>query len=145
MQNQKEITRINNFLRFTSPLIISQVKMLLLSTGMEVKEEGRGPDLAFTIKSGEKEAKFFPYNLLLEIATIDRDEENLRFDERLRDFDFFLAKTAQLIESKLRILFQVLAEEDLDAALENISKYAGQYERIRIWRFDKDEPASSPQ
>ena len=145
MQNQKEITQINNFLRFTAPLIISQVKMLLLSTGMEVKEEGRGADLAFVVKSGEKEIKFFLQNLLLEIATVDRDEKSLRFDKRLRDFDFFLAKSAQHIESKLRILFQVLSEDDIDVALENLSRCADQYERIRIWRFDKDKPTSSRQ
>lgn len=145
MQNQKEMAQINNFLRLTSPLIVGQVKLLLQSAGLEVKEEGHASDLAFAIKSDEKEAKFFLQNLLLEIATVDRDEEPLRFDERLRDFDFFLAKTAQLIESKLRILFQVFAEDDVDAALENISKCADQYERIRIWRFDKDKPTSSRQ
>mgnify|MGYP000492180824 CR=1 FL=1 len=102
-------------------VVIGQIKMILQSTGLEVKEEGCGADLTFSIKSGEKEVKFFLQNLLLEIATIDRDEKPLRFDENLRDFDFFLAKTARLAQSKLRVLFHIFGEEDVDVAIEKIS------------------------
>jgi len=139
MHNQNEITKINRFLFLVSPIIVAQVKMLLQSAGMEVKEEGRGLDMAFSIKSGEKEVKFFLHNLLMEIATVDRDEEPLRFDENLRAFDFFLAKTTRLTQSKLRVLFHLLGEDDVDAAIENISQDAKQYERIRIWRYDSKE------
>lgn len=140
MQNQNEITKINHFLCLVSPIVMGQVKMILQSTGLEVKEEGCGADLAFSIKSGEKEVKFYLYNLLLEIATVDRDEEPLRFDENLRNFDFFLAKTARLVQSKLKVLFHLFGEEDVDAAVERIGKDAKQYERIRIWRFDQKKP-----
>lgn len=140
MQNQNEIAKINHFLRFVSPLVIAKVKMILQSAGLDVVEEGSGTDLGFTIKSGEKEVKFFMHNLLLEIATVDRDEEPLQFDEQLRDFDYFLAKTVRLTESKLKILFHLLGEDDVDAAIESISQDAKQYERIRIWRFDQKKP-----
>jgi hypothetical protein len=63
----------------------------------------------FHIKSGEKEMTFYLHNLLLEIATIDRDENPLRFDDRLVDFDYFAKKTARIIESKLKILFKLLS------------------------------------
>ena len=137
MRNQNEITKINHFLCSVSPVIIRQVKMLLQSTGLEVKEEGGGSDLAFSIKSGEKEIKFYLHNLLLEIATVDRDEAQLRFDENLRDFDYFLAKMVRTVESKLRVLFHLFGEEDVDTAIENIARDAKQYERIRIWKFDQ--------
>jgi len=139
MQDEKEIARINRFLCFVSPIVIAQVKMLLQAAGMDIDQEGHGLDTAFCIRSGGKEAKFFMHNLLLEIATIDRDEEPLRFDENLRDFVFFAAKTARLVESKLNVLSHLFGQEDVDAAIENISQNAEQYERIRIWRFDGKE------
>jgi hypothetical protein len=121
------------------PIVANIIKKILQSLNWEVKEEGKGLDLAFHIKSGEKDIKFFLHNLLLEIATIDRDQEPLRFDERLLDFDFFMDKTAHLTESKLNILFHLFGKEDLDTAIDNITKDAKQYERIRIWRFDQNK------
>jgi hypothetical protein len=73
----------------------------------------------------------------MEIATVDRDENPIRFDENLRAFDYFLAKMARVIQSKLNVLFKLLAEENPDIALEKITQMAKDYERIRIWKFDK--------
>jgi hypothetical protein len=140
MQNQKEIAKINHFLSLVLPIVVDVARTILQSFDWQVKEEGHGLDLAFSIKSGEKEIKFFMYNLLMEIATIDRDEDPPRFDENLRDFDFFLAKTVRLTQSKLQVLFQLLKEENVDVAIENITQDAKQYERIRIWRFDQKKP-----
>jgi len=137
MQDQKEIAKINHFLSLLLPIVVDVIRTIFQSFGWQVEEEGCGLDLAFSIKSGEKELKFFMRNLLLEIATIDRDENTLRFDEELHDFDYFLAKTARLTQSKLQVLFHLLGEEDVDAAIENIIQIAKQYERIRIWRFDQ--------
>jgi len=33
-----------------------------------------------------------------------------------------------------------LGQQDIDAAIDNITKDAKQYERIRIWRFDQKKP-----
>jgi len=105
MQNPKETAKINHFLSLVLPIVVDVVRTILQSFDWQVKEEGHGLDLAFSIKSGEKEIKFFMHNLLMEIATIDRDENPLRFDENLRDFDFFLAKTVRLTQSDQRQLF----------------------------------------
>jgi len=140
MQNQKEIAKINHFLSLVLPIVVDVVRTILQSFDCQIKEEGHGLDLAFSIKSGEKEIKFFMHNLLMEIATIDRDEDPLRFDENLWNFDFFLAKTVRLTQNKLQVLFHLLGEEDVDAAIENITQDAKQYERIRIWRFDQKKP-----
>jgi hypothetical protein len=113
--------------------------MLLQVAGMDIEQEGHGLDTAFCTRSGGKEAKFFMHNLLLEIATIDRDEEPLRFDENLRDLDYFAAKTARVVESKLNVLFHLLGQDDVEAAIENIAQDAKQYERVRIWRFDQTD------
>ena len=88
MQNQNEIAKINYFLCVVSPIIVGHMKMLCQSTGAKVREQGRGLDLSLLIKSGKKKMKFFLHNLFLEIATVNRDDDPLRFDERLRDFDF---------------------------------------------------------
>jgi hypothetical protein len=75
------------------------------------------------------------------LHSLDRDEVPLRFDERLRDFDYFAAKTARIVTSKLNVLFHLFKEDNADKAIENISQLANQYERIRIWKFDQKGPA----
>jgi hypothetical protein len=144
MQNQKEIAKINHFLSLVLPIVIEIVKTILQSIDCEVKQKGRGLDMVFSIKAGKKEAEFYLQNLFLEIASIDRDEVPLRFDENLREFDYFLAKTARLAASKLNVLFHLLEEDDVDTAIENITKDAKQYERLRIWKFDQ-KPSSERQ
>lgn len=141
MQDQNEITKINEFLSVAAPFVISRVKMLLQSAGLEVKEEGSGADLAFLIESGRARVKFFPYNMLLEIVTVNRNEKPLRFDENVEQFGYFLAKTAHIAESKLRVIFQTLGEDDLGVAIENICQGTKSDERIHIWRFDQDTPS----
>jgi len=136
-QNSNQAGRISQFLTFILPIVAEIVKRALQSSDLNVNQEGFGLDMAFSIKAGEKEIKFYLHNLLLEIATIDRDEVPLRFDEKLRDFDYFLAKTIHLTESKLKVLFHLLREDDVQIALKNISLDSKQYERIRIWQFDK--------
>lgn len=141
MRNPKEINKINHFLSLVLPIVVDVVRTILQSFDWQVTEEGSGLDLAFSIKSGEKEIKFFLHNLLLEIVTVDRDEVPLRFDENLWDFDFFLAKTTRLIRSKLEILEHLASEKDFEQAVENIAENASKYERIRIWRVDQKKLA----
>lgn len=136
MQNHKQITKINYFLQMVSPIVVDVVKRILQSLDFQVKEKGRGLDLVFIIKREEKKAEFYLKNLFLEIVSVDRDEEPLRFDENLQDFDYFLAKMVRITESKLRVLFHLFGEDDVEAAIENISKDTRQYERIRIWRVE---------
>ena len=138
MQNQKEIARINSFLSMVLPVVINVTKRILQSFDFQVTEKGCGFDMVFTIKAGEKAAEFYLQNLLLEIATVDRDEQPLRFDENLRDFDYFISKMVRVLTAKLRVLFHLFGEEDIDAAIENIVSDAKQYERVRIWKFDQD-------
>ena len=139
MQNQKEITRINSFLTMVLPIVVDVTKRILQSSDFQVTEKGCGLDLVFLIKHEEKEAEFHLHNLFLEIATVDRDEAQLRFDEKLQDFDYFLAKMVRTLESKLRVLFHLFGDEDVDAAIDNIARDAKQYERIRVWRFDQNK------
>lgn len=141
MQSQEEVEKINRFLFMVLPVVTEIVKTILQSLNYQVIQKGHGLDLVFSIKAGKKEAEFYLQNLFLEIVSIDRDEVPLRFDENLRDFDYFLAKTARLIASKLNVLFHLFGEEDVDAAIENITKDAKQYERIRIWKVDQKGPA----
>jgi hypothetical protein len=140
MEDQIQILKINAFLSMVTPVVAGVVRTILKTLDFQVVEQGHGFELVFSIKKGEKQAEFYLQNLLLEIATIDRDESPLRFDEKLRDFDYFLAKTCRLIPSKLNVLFHLFGEEDVDGAIENIARDAKQYERIRIWRFDQQEP-----
>ena len=139
MQDNEQQIKITGFLHMALPVVTDIIRTFLKTFDWEVKEEGLWLDLVFRIKSGPKEIKFFMHNLMLEIVTIDRDENPLRFDEGLRDFDYFLTKTARLVQSKLGILLQLFGQDDVDAAIENVCRDAKQYERIRIWRFDQNE------
>jgi len=141
-EDQKEDKRISNFLALVAPVVVKYVTMLLETAGYEVKKEGTGFDTSLVISKDSRQAKMYLENLFLEIATIDRDEDPLRFDGRLKDFDFFLEKTANLTKSKLKVLFHLFAEEDMDAVIENISREAKDYQRIRIWQFDQKNQAS---
>jgi len=140
MTNSSEIAQINEFLSLMGPAIIAQVKMILQSAGLKVKEKGRGSDLTFTVKFDHKRVEFCPHNLLMDIATVDRKQKPLQFDKDLRDFDYFLAKKARFIESRLKVVFQFLTEENLDEAIDNINRNTKD-EWIRIWRFDTKESA----
>ena len=137
MQNQNDTSRIHQFIDFASPFVCAIVKAIMQSSGWQVIQNGSGIDTVFSIKAANKEAEFHLHNLLLEIATIDRDEMPLRFDEGLYDFDFFLKKTLQLTESKLRILFKLFSDDDVEKAIENIANEAKNYQRIRIIRIDQ--------
>lgn len=139
MEIDNEQAKINKFLSFAAPIVISTLNNFFKSAGFEVSRQGSGLDTAFSIKAGKKETRFFLHNLLLEIATIDRDQSPLRFDEKLRDFNYFTAKTTGLIQSKLNILLQMLTEDNVDVAVERVMKEARHYERIRVVRFDKPE------
>jgi hypothetical protein len=136
MNDQTELTKINVFLALAAPVVIGFVKTLLEAADFEVTQEGSGSDFAFGVKSGEQYIKFFLQNLLLEIATVDRDAEPLKFDERLADFNFFISKTADVVESKLRILPLLLGETDVDTVIENVISHADTYERLRIIKLD---------
>jgi hypothetical protein len=136
MVDPTEIAKINHFLSLMSPLIEGLAKMLFQSAGVEVSEEGYGPNVVFSLKTGEKDAKFYFHNLFLEIATVDRDQRPLRFDERLADFDFLVHKIIHCVEGKLRVFLLLLDENDIDAALDRIAGDAKSYERIRIWRLN---------
>jgi len=140
MQDKNEIAKINHFLSVVSPVVVEVVKSIFQALNWQVKQQGFGLDLVFSIKKVEKEVQFHLHNLFLEIAAIDRDAQPLMFDEKLRDFDYFLAKMGQLIASKLNVLFRLFGHEDLNVAIEDIIKDSKQYERIRIWRFD-NKPA----
>ncbi|HBG26121.1 MAG: hypothetical protein A2Y10_16325 [Planctomycetes bacterium GWF2_41_51] len=139
MQNQQEITKINYFLSRTGSVIIYSLKTFLQAADMAVKEKGHGLDTVFHIKAREKELELYLGNLLLEIATIDRDAAPLRFDEGLLDFDYFLNKLSKVIDSKLQILFKLLEHEDVDKAMESITELAANYERICILKLDSPQ------
>jgi len=139
MQNQTEIAKISRFLAVMSPVIAGLPRMLIEAAGMKVEGKGAGMELEYIIKSKDKQVSFYLHNLFLEVATIDRDEEPLRFDERLEDFDYLVDKIIRCTCSKLKVLFLLLGEKDPATAVEKILQHADNYQRIRVWRFDQPD------
>ena len=142
MNRNRNDMRISCFVAHVSPVIVGCVRAVLASHGLEVKEEGSGLDLALRIETPSGEVKFLLHNLLLEIATVDRDENPLRFDKRVLNRDFLTTKATAAIESKLRVLSCLLRKENLEEAVRDIEALAKDYERLRIWRIDRN-PADS--
>ena len=136
MQDSNEIEKINHFLTSVFPLVAGIVQIILQTLGCSVVQKGCGTDLVFLIKLNGKETGFFIYNLLLEIATVDRDAEPLIYDENLCEGEYFLVKMFGLIRSKVNILLKLMGQDDIDAAIEEIAKDADKYDRIRIVKFD---------
>jgi hypothetical protein len=136
MQEKEKITR---FIAFALPVVCDLVEKLFTSLGFQIEKKGKGLQTYFEISSGEKEIQFHIHNLILEIATIDRDQNPLRFDEKLSDFDYFAQKTTRLTESKLKVLVRLLGEDDVDKAIEQISTDSDDYERIRIWKIEQNK------
>jgi len=143
-EDPNEIAKINEFLSLAAPFVISRVKRLFESLGLDVKEQGRGNDLAFVIESGKVEVTFLPYNMMLDIATINRRATPLKFDEDVRQLDFFLAKTAHVVENKLRVVFDTLAADDPDTAIERLCQGTRSDEWLRAWKFDPKGQNVSP-
>jgi len=110
-----------------------------------VREEGAGLELALSISTGHGEVRFFLRTLFLEGATLDRDEEPLRFDQDLLDFGYFLSKTADLIRSKLKLLLHLLETESVEEACKKIQADSAGYERVRIWRRLECERQGTPE
>jgi len=107
---------------------------VLESQGYQAREEGAGLELTLSASAGTGEVRFFLRNLFLEVATLDRDEEPLRFDEDLLDFGYLLPKIAELIRSKLTLLLHLFETEDVEEACNKIQADSAGYERVRIWR-----------
>lgn len=138
MQHLKDLVKINTFLQFAHPVIIGFVESVLQAAGSDITRHGQGLKTYFSIRTDDTETRFYMQNLLLEIATIDRDQQPLRFDQGLEDFDYFTDKASRITESKLKILFELLSQDNVDDAIKSIEKTAGQYERLRICKFDKN-------
>jgi len=139
MQHPSDSARISAFLQFACPVITGLVESVLQATGRKVTRHGEGLETHFTIDTDGNEAKFYMQNLLLEIATVDRDQDPLEFDRHLVDFGYFTAKAIRLIESKMQVLFELLCQDNIDDAIKNIEKTAGRYERLRICKFDNKQ------
>ncbi|HBG27924.1 MAG: hypothetical protein A2Y10_16515 [Planctomycetes bacterium GWF2_41_51] len=136
MHERTDSIQISQFLIFVTPLVCKILEGTFAIVDIAAEQKGKGLDTIFCLKIHNKEMNFYIGNLLLEIATIDRDETPLRFDGNLTDFDYFLKKLSRAIESKLRILFKLLEHENVDKALEGVAGLSKDYERIRIVKID---------
>ncbi len=73
MQEQIEKLKISEFVNFILPIACGILKQTFETMGISAEQMGIGLDTIFFIKKDDKEVEFYLNNLLLEIATIDRD------------------------------------------------------------------------
>ena len=145
MENTDENKKISRFLNIAGPIIVELMSQILKLNGLEPTRAGTGLNTSFKVRNpvNDTEMTFCLHNLLLEIATVDRDEEPLRFDDRLKDFRLFLSKSIHVINSKLEVLFRLAGGSDIDEAIGRIEDLVGKYERIRILRIDQNSPRNN--
>jgi len=120
IEEAREIIKTANFLAATAHFIEAVVKGILEMAGCEIAKHGEALELRYDVKHGDKTTSLFFRNLYLEIATVDRDAERLEFDERLRDYAYFLSKTSSVVKSRLEILLKMLYSEDTDKTIDEI-------------------------
>jgi hypothetical protein len=136
IDEEKELNKIADFLAATSGCIKSTVRMILERAGCNVIEHGHKFNLYFEVRYGKNCAHFFLQNLYLEIATRDRDARPLQFDDKLKDFSYFVRKTMFVIQSKLKVLLELLTNHDMDKAIEKVFNDFGEG-RIVIHKLPK--------
>ncbi|PIU51037.1 hypothetical protein COS91_06555 [Candidatus Desantisbacteria bacterium CG07_land_8_20_14_0_80_39_15] len=138
-KTEEDRIKIENVLRVAYQFVPSVVKKILEREGFEVEEQGEGLELSYRVKGADDiSAVFCLRNLFLEIATRDRDEEPLEFDEELSNFSFFMFKTAKVMETKLK-LFVAILKNGPDMTPEEMKKIVPEGTRIRVAKFDKSK------
>lgn len=99
--------------------------------------------LKFSIKFDGGETEWIPRNLLLEIATIDRDDDPLKFDYGLFDDGYKIRKIARMGASKVSSLIFIIrkARENGDITKEDVREYydGSSLERFRMMKFNSRE------
>ncbi len=135
-QDCTDANKVTAFLSATGKVIAEIVKQVLVKFGCKVSARGDGLELQYDVACGDMKATMYFRNLYLEIATVDRDAEPLQFDEKLRDYSYFLSKASFVIKSKLEILLKLLKSEDVNKTIDEIyNEFKG--ERIFIEKVGK--------
>ena len=134
----KDDVLIDGFIGAMSMVIIAYTKDEIHARGMTVeKEEGQGINAVLFLISGNNDGRRVEFsfkNTLLEIATMDRDEEPLRFDHSLKDHNYYMHKVKRIMCSKIQIFECVLNSSSHGDIHENLKDLfnTGGYERMRI-------------
>jgi len=129
---------------FCSPVVHRCIEIILRKEGYSFERKKKGWEEFYEIKTedkGDKKAKFYLYNLYLEIASEDRDIELLEWDSRLLDLSFFRKKIADVVFSKIRPLLIILSTNDAEELDKKLTKLAkeGKFARMRMMRFDRGD------
>jgi len=136
---EREITR---FLACVGPGIISTLEVILSALGYEIKRSGKGINTTLHINApGKDEVNFFLYNLFLDIASIDRDEKPLRFDEKLKDFEYYTTKASRIMAGRVALLERILSAEGILKTQEDIlndPELMKHFSRVRVTRFERN-------
>ena len=121
MKKKMESEKINRFVMAAYRPILMLVDMTFESNGFKIKDQiGHGLGHTFILESPKYKAsriEFRIHNLLMDIATKDRDAEYLEFDEGLMDDQYLLDKTIKNLDRRIYGLIATLenaSSETLD-------------------------------
>lgn len=138
-KTEEDRIKIENVLRVAYKFVPSVVKKILEHEGFEAEKQGEGLELSYRVRGRDGlSAVFCLHNLFLEIATKDRDDEPLEFDEELSSFNFFMLKTTKVMETKLK-LFVAILKNGPDMTPEEMKKIVPEGTTIKMIKFDKSK------
>ena len=98
--------------------IVALTEFCFISRGYHIVDSyNEGFELVYQIQPKNPEQKSIEFcfrNLLLDIATVDRDAEVLQFDAELEDLEYNARKVASIVFSRIEALEMLTQTGDLD-------------------------------
>ena len=137
-QAKWESHKISMFLVKAAPLIMTLLEMTFRHYGIGFTRGGKGLSMKYDLKKGKLSSKMFLNNLFLEVATVDRDSNPLRYDHRLNSFQFFMNRVKDVINSKLAVLLPLMDGKSPEEAGKIAKKLHPDYERFVMKMVDQD-------
>jgi len=123
-----EYDKIDQCLKKAAPLALKLLEAAFTDNNIDFTLTGTGLDMKYELSKGKFGSSMFMRNLLLEIATVDRDTEPLRYDYRLDDMEFLFRRIVETVGSKLAVLLPVMNGK----GIKSVRKLAPNYERLKI-------------
>ena len=101
--------------------------------------EDGGIELGYLLVAGDNRFDFRLGNALKELLSIDRDEQPMRFDFKLKDMDKGMAKLETILVGRLELLRAMIESKDKEEFKRRMEELGRYFDKIRFWYSDEDE------
>lgn len=137
-----DMKMIGKFLEIFGDVLIELTKYKIAKFGYNVEITGKYLDTILIISKKDSKVdrmELHIHNMFMEIFTMDRDENPLRFDYGVIDYDYFEKKYEDIINSRVSMIDTMMKSDSKNLKENVINKHSKDMERINIIEIDKDE------